>query len=89
LYNCFGDKMKKKSVFIFLAIGLLAVILLGSIFTQDSVEAGGTDYDQAFYVDGSKNLFIMTAKFLDKCCYYVVDIVVSGIGSVFNSILNN
>ena len=71
--------MKKKSVFIFLAIGLLAVILLGSIFTQDSVEAGGTDYDQAFYVDGSKNLFIMTAKFLDKCCFYVVDIVVSGI----------
>lgn len=81
--------MKKKSIFLLLGIGLLAVILVGSIFTQDSVETGGSDYDQAYYVDGSKNIFIMTAKFLDKCCYYVIDVVVSGIGSVFNSILDN
>ncbi len=81
--------MKKKNLFIGIAVVLLAIFLVGSIFTQDSKEVGDTDYDTAFYVDGSKNLFIMTAKFLDKCCFYVVDVVVSGIGSVFNSILDN
>ncbi|MDE7264112.1 MAG: hypothetical protein K2N64_05580 [Anaeroplasmataceae bacterium] len=82
--------MKRKRVFLFLAVGLLAIIILGSSFAQDSTEvSGGDEYDTAFYVDGSKNLFIMTAKMLDKCCYYVVDVVVSGIGSIFNSILRS
>ena len=81
--------MKKKNVFILIVVLLLATILIGSMFTQDSKEVSENDYDTAYYVDGSKNLFIMAAKFLDKCCYYVVDVVVSGIGSVFNSILNN
>lgn len=82
--------MKRKRIFLFLAIGLLAIILLGSTLTQDSTEtSGGDEYDTAFYVDGSKNIFIMTAKLLDKCCYNVVDVVVSGIGSIFNSILRS
>ncbi|MDE7213825.1 MAG: hypothetical protein K2N42_04530, partial [Anaeroplasmataceae bacterium] len=76
--------MKKKRIFLFLAVGLLAVFLLGSAFTQDSTEVSENDYDTAFYVDGGKNVFIMTAKMLDKCCFYVVDVVISSIGSVFN-----
>lgn len=54
---------------------------------QDSKEVGSEEYDTAYYVEDNGNLFIKAAKMLDKCCYYVVDIVISGIGSVFNSIL--
>ncbi|MDE5546716.1 MAG: hypothetical protein K2I88_04555 [Anaeroplasmataceae bacterium] len=81
--------MKKKRMFLFLAVVLLAVIVLGSTLTQDSKEVSGEDYDTAFYVDGSKNVFIMTAKMLDKCCFYVIDVIISSVGSVFGSILNN
>ncbi|MDE6407105.1 MAG: hypothetical protein K2K48_06030 [Anaeroplasmataceae bacterium] len=81
--------MKKKRVFLFLAVGLLAIIVLGSTLTQGSTEVSGDDYDTAFYVDGSKNVFIMTAKMLDKFCFYVIDVVISSVGSVFSSILNN
>lgn len=54
---------------------------------QDSKEVGSEEYDTAYYVEDNGNLFIKAAKLLDKCCYYVVDIVISGIGSVFSSIL--
>lgn len=81
--------MKKKRVFLFFAVLLLAIIVLGSTLTQDSTEASTNEYDTAFYVDGSKNVFIMIAKTLDKCCFYVIDVVISSVGSVFNSILNN
>ena len=84
-----GDSMKRKGIFLFLVVGLLAIILLGSAFTQDVQEVNGGDYDTAFYVEGSKNVFIVTAKMLDKFCYYIVDVVISSVGSVFNSILNN
>lgn len=81
--------MKRKHIFLILAILLVAIIVLGGTLTQDSKEVSGSDYDTAFYVDGSKNLFIMTAKMLDKFCYTIVDAVISSVGSVFNSILNN
>lgn len=81
--------MKRKRLFIGLAVGLLAIILLGSMMTQDATEVGENDYDTAFYVEGNGNVFIKTAKLLDKCCFYIVDVVISGIGSVFNSLLNN
>ncbi|MCM1130715.1 MAG: hypothetical protein NC310_07620 [Roseburia sp.] len=81
--------MKKKSVFFFLAVFLLAIIVLGSTMAQSSTEAGAIDYDTAFYVDGSKNVFIVIAKTLDKCCFYVIDIIITSVGSVFNTILNN
>ena len=74
-----------------LVVGILGIILLASLISQDATEvsADGEDYDTAFYVEGNGNVFIKTAKLLDKCCFYLVDVVISGIGSVFNSILNN
>lgn len=81
--------MKGKRVFLFLAVGLLAIILLGSTLAQDTPAGSSDEYDTAFYVENSKNVFIVAAKMLDKCCYYVVDIVISSVSSVFNSILNN
>lgn len=78
----------KKKLWPVLVVGLLiGVLLIASSFMQDSKEVGSEEYDTAYYVEDNGNLFIKTAKMLDKCCYYVVDIVISGIGSVFSSIL--
>lgn len=83
--------MKRKRIIIFIVVGLLGIILLASMISQGDTEvsADGEDYDTSFYVEGNGNIFIKTAKLLDKCCFYVVDVVISGIGSVFNSLLNN
>lgn len=83
--------MKRKRIIIIFVVGLLGIILLASMISQDATEASadGDEFDTAFYVEGNGNIFIKTAKLLDKCCFYVVDVVISGIGSVFNSLLNN
>lgn len=66
----------------------LAVLFIGSGVTEDDSMVGtGDDYDSAFYVENTNNIFIKLAKVLDKCCYYVVDIVINGISSVFEVIL--
>ncbi len=78
----------KKKLWPVIVVGLLIVVLvIASSLMQDSKEVSSEDYDTAYYVEDNGNLFIKAAKLLDKCCYYVVDVVISGIGSVFNSIL--
>ena len=69
----------KWTLFLLLAFGGLVIIILGSMLADDSKEVSGDEYDTSFYVEDSGNLFIKTAKVLDKCCYYVVDIVVSSV----------
>ncbi|MDE5715316.1 MAG: hypothetical protein K2I42_04210 [Anaeroplasmataceae bacterium] len=81
--------MNKKLVYLGLAVGLLAVIIVGSFFSDETKEVSKEEYDSAYYVENNRNIIIRTAKILDKCCYYVVDVVVSSVGSVFNSILGN
>lgn len=58
--------------------------MLGSIFTNNN-----DDFDNAYYVENSNNIFIVLAKSLDKCCYYLVDSIVVSITNVFNSLINN
>lgn len=78
----------KKKLWPVIVVGLLIVVLvIASSLMQDSKEVSSEDYDTAYYVEDNGNLFIKAAKLLDKCCYYVVDVVISGIGSVFSSIL--
>ena len=48
-----------------------------------------SEYDDAFYVENSDNLFIKLAKVLDKCCYFAVDIIISGINTIFEVILGS
>lgn len=77
----------KKRMLILMGVGLLVVFLfLGSGASNDSMEVNG-DYDTAYYVEDNGNVFIKVAKLADKCCFYVVDVVVSGVGSIFSAIL--
>lgn len=80
--------MKKKSGLILAGVGILIFIIFGSSMLGKG-EAEKEDYESAYYVEAKGNLILMLAKMIDKSCYYVVDIVVSGVGSVFNSILGN
>ncbi len=79
----------KKIIYLGVAVGILLVIIIGSFFSEETKEVGKEEYDSAYYVENNRNVIIRTAKLLDKCCFYVVDIVVSSVGSVFNSILGN
>lgn len=82
----FGDKMKKK-ILLLVGFGLLAVFLfLGNSSSDESMEVSG-DYDTAYYVEDNGNVFIKVAKLADKCCFYIVDVVISGVGSIFSTIL--
>ena len=73
-----------------LAVILIAVLVIIMLFSQsnEKTEEVGNEYDTSYYVEDTGNVFIKLAKISDKCCFYIVDIFVSGIGSVFNSILN-
>ncbi len=83
-----GDKMNKKVLIIGLVVVLLAIILFSNGFIGESTEVSG-DYDTAYYVEDNGNVFIKIAKFMDKCCFYVVDVVVSGVGSIFSAFLGS
>lgn len=79
--------MNKKKAFILLGIVLLLVFVGSSIIGKS--EEVSEDYDTAYYVEANGNLILKLAKVLDKSCFYVVDILISGIGSIFNIIIGN
>ncbi len=79
--------MKNKFGFAVLAVILLFFVVFGSVMAGKNDEDG--DYDGAYYVEANGNLIVKGAKIIDKGCFYVVDIFVSGIGSIFNTILGN
>lgn len=70
-------------IFIFVLIVVLSVMLSGS--NQEEVEAS-TDYESSYYVEANNNVFVKLARVCDNCCYYVVDMVLGGIESLFSSI---
>ena len=78
--------MNKKLVY-----GIIIVLFLGMLFLGGSVledeEVGSNDYDTSFYVEDSDNLFIKLAKVIDRCCYFAIDIIISGIDTIFEIIL--
>ncbi len=79
--------MNKKKALILLGIVLLLIFLGSSIIGKS--EEVSEDYDSAYYVEANGNLILKLAKVLDKSCFYVVDIFISGIGSIFNIIIGN
>lgn len=84
---------KKNSVFIVLIIFIAVIAIsigLSSKASNDSIEDVKTmEYDSAYYVEADGNVFIKLANICEDCCYYVVDIIFSGIEKVFSSLLGN
>ena len=77
-----------KKIIFYIGVFIIVLIL---VFTGDSsVESStSTDYDNAYYVEADNNLFIKVAKLCDEASYYIVDIVLKGIDSVFSLIGGN
>ena len=79
--------MNKKMTYGIILVLFISLIFLGSNMENDVMV--DSEYDDAFYVENSDNLFIKLAKVLDKCCYFAVDIIISGINTIFEVILGS
>lgn len=79
--------MNKKLVYGIIVVLFLAMLFLGGSVTSDEDVGVSDEYDTSFYVEDSDNLFIKLAKVIDRCCYFAIDIVISGINTVFDIIL--
>ena len=85
IYNSYGDNMNKKfTVTILCIFFLFAIMIAGATGSNQNIEPG--ENDSAYYVESS-NVVSKIAKICDTVCYYVVDIVLDGISSIFNKII--
>lgn len=77
-----------KKTFIYIVIGIfLFVVIIGFMTSSDAaVEASTEDYEYSYYVEANDNVFVKLSNVCDDCCYYVVDMILGGIESIFNSL---
>lgn len=78
--------MKSKWFYILIGIILLVAVFLGGTVVGQSEEVSNNMVD-AYYVENTGNIFVGIAKTIDKAAYFIVDIIISGIESIFNNIL--
>lgn len=83
-----GMKINKRIVYI---VGCLFILVLGiSLIVSNkdnNVEASAdVDYDYSYYVE-NPSIISKLAFVCDDCCYYLVDIVLGGIESLFSKII--
>lgn len=77
---------KKTFIYIVLAIFLFVIIIGFMTSNDDAVEASADDYDYSYYVEANDNVFVKLSNVCDDCCYYIVDMILGGIESIFNSL---
>ena len=75
---------KKFTLTILCIFFLFAIMIAGAMGSNQSVEPG--DNDSAYYVE-STNVISRIAKVCDTACYYIVDMVLDGLSSIFNKII--
>lgn len=77
---------KKTFIYIVVAIFLFVLVIGFMTSNDDAVEASTADYDYSYYVEANDNVFVKLSNVCDDCCYYVVDMILGGIESIFNSL---
>lgn len=79
----------KKKVIVVVAVVVLFVLLIFGGGMGDSTVSGSSDdnFETSFYIEDNGNVFIKVAKVADKCCFFLVDIVISGVSSIFDMLL--
>ena len=71
---------KKFTLTILCIFFLFAIMIAGAMGSNQNVEPG--DNDSAYYVESS-NVVSRLAKVCDTACYYVVDMVLDSLASIF------
>lgn len=79
-------ELKSKWFYLLIGIVLLIAVFLGGTVVGQTEEVSN-NYVDAYYVENTGNIFIGLAKTIDKAAYYIVNLIISGIESIFNNIL--
>lgn len=74
--------MNKKMIGVIIGVLILFVIIFGG-----NIMNGAEDYETAYYIEANSNFICKCGLLLSDCCYYAVDIVISGISSLFGLFL--
>ena len=75
---------KKFTLTILCIFFLFAIMIAGAMGSNQNTEPG--DNDSAYYVESS-NVVSRIAKVCDTACFYVVDMVLDSLASIFNKII--
>ena len=78
--------MKIKGIYFLIGLFLLLAVFLGGTVVGQTEEVSN-DVEGAYYVENTGNIFIGLAKLIDKGAYYIVDIIMNGIESIFSNII--
>lgn len=79
--------MNKRTIYIFVVLIFVIAVILTISGGNDAVAVAQTDMTSSYYVEADGNIFVKLAKVIDDLCYYAIDIVFGGIGSLFSSFL--
>ena len=76
--------MKSKGLLLLLGLIVLVVVFLGGTMVGQSSEVSN-EVEDAYYVENTGNIFIGIAKIIDKGSYFLVDVVMNAIESIFGN----
>lgn len=81
-------KINKKIICILVCLFILVLGLALIIGKNDEAEkaSGEVEYDYSYYVE-NPSIISKIAFICDDCCYYLVDIVLGGVESIFSKII--
>lgn len=79
-----GDYVKK--IFIF----IIAIICIAFMLMPNNESIGlENDYDTSYYVEAENNIFVKSAKIIDDITFKLVDIILKGIDSCYETLSGN
>lgn len=81
-------KINKKIICILVCLFILVLGLALIIGKKDEAgkASGEVEYDYSYYVE-NPSIISKIAFICDDCCYYLVDIVLGGVESIFSKII--
>ena len=77
--------LNKKRILTVLLFTFIAVVFASILISSDQAVSDEASY----YVEDNGNIFIKLAFICDDCAYYIVDLVLGGIESIFSIIMGN
>jgi len=80
---------KKAFIGIVIAVFILVVAIGLMSSSNEEIAVSADEYEYPYYVEANDNIFVKLANICDDCCYYLVDMVLGGIESLFNSITSS